>query len=167
MPLTVRSRQASHPVDAWLLRRLAKWSLVETEPGCPVDPDAHALGVFLVDEAKMARVNWEHFRHKGPTDVITFDFSGQAGAAPRPGPLLGDIYICPVVAEAFAEEHGNTWSEEVARYLIHGVLHLRGYDDRNVSHRKRMKREEDRLMRVVAACFPLSRLIKGGKVVGR
>ncbi|MDP7050139.1 MAG: rRNA maturation RNase YbeY [Verrucomicrobiota bacterium] len=167
MSLTVRSRQASHPVDAWLLRRLAKWALAETEPGRPVDPDAHALGVFLLDEVEMARANWEHLRHEGPTDVITLDFGSQAGGAPRSGPLLGDIFICPVVAEAFAREHGATWPEEVVRYLIHGVLHLRGYDDRDAICRKRMKREEERLARAAVECFPLSRLAKRGRVVGR
>jgi len=167
MSLTVRSRQSSHPVDAWRLRRLAKWVLAESDPGKAVDLDEHALGVFLVDEAEMARANWEHLRHEGPTDVITLDFGGQAGDAPRPGPLLGEIFICPVVAEAFAREHGTTWSEEVARYLIHGILHLRGYDDRNATRRKRMKREEERLVGAAAACFPLSSLAKRGRVVGR
>ena len=167
MSLTVRSRQASHPVDVWRLRRLAKWTLAETDPGQAVDLDAHALGVFLVGEAEMALANWEHLRHEGATDVITLDFGGQAGGAPRPGPLLGEIFICPVIAEAFAREHGTTWSEEVARYLIHGILHLRGYDDRNATRRKRMMREEDRLMRAAAACFPLSRLAKRGTVLGR
>ena len=166
MPLTVRSRQTSHPVDAWRLRRLVKWALAGTEPGRPVEPEAHELGVFLVAEAEMVRINREHLRHEGPTDVITLDYGGQAGVAPRPGPLLGDIFICPVVAEAFAREHGTNWSEELARYLIHGVLHLRGYDDRDATRRKRMKREEERLARAAAACFPLSRLVKGGRVVG-
>ena len=167
MSLTVRSRQSSHQVDAWRLRCLAKWALAESDPGKAVDLDAHALDVFLVDEAEMARANWEHLRHEGATDVITLDFGGQAGGAPRPGPLLGEIFICPVVAEAFAREHGTTWSEEVARYLIHGILHLRGYDDRNATRRKRMKREEERLVRAAAACFPLSRLAKGSRVLGR
>ena len=167
MSLTVRSRQSSHPVDVWRLRRLVKWALAESDSGKAVDLNAHALGVFLVDEAEMARTNWEHLGHEGPTDVITLDFGGQTGDAPRPGPLLGEIFICPVVAEAFAREHGTTWSEEVARYLIHGILHLRGYDDRNAIPRKRMKREEERLVRAAAACFPLSRLAKGSRVVGR
>ena len=167
MSLTVRSRQSSHPVDVWRLRRLVKWALAESDSGKAVDLNAHALGVFLVDEAEMARTNWEHLRHEGATDVITLDFGGQAGGAPRPGPLLGEIFICPVIAEAFAREHGTTWSEEVARYLIHGILHLRGYDDRNAIPRKRMKWEEERLVRAAAACFPLSRLAKGSRVVGR
>ena len=167
MSLTVRSRQASHPVDAWRLRRLAKWALAETDPGKAVDFDAHALGVFLVDEAEMARANWEHLRHEGATDAITLDYGDQAGTTPKSGPLLGEIFICPVVAEAFAREHGTTWPEEVARYLIHGILHLRGYDDRDATRRKRMKREENRLMREASECFPLSRLAKRGRVVGR
>ena len=149
------------------MRPLAKWALAESDPGKAVDLDAHALGVFLVDEAEMARANWEHLRHEGPTDVITLDFGGQAGGAPRPGPLLGEIFICPVVAEVFAREHGTTWSEEVARYLIHGILHLRGYDDRNAIPRKRMKWEEERLVRAASSCFPLSRLAKGSRGVGR
>ena len=149
------------------MRRLVKWALAESDPGKAVDLNAHALGVFLVDEAEMARTNWEHLGHEGPTDVITLDFGGQAGGAPRPGPLLGEIFICPVIAEAFAREHGTTWSEEVARYLIHGILHLRGYDDRNATRRKRMKREEERLVRAAAVCFPLSRLAKRGTVLGR
>ena len=154
-------------MDAWLLRRLAKWVLTATEPGRSVDLDAHALRVFLVGEAEITRANWEHLRHKGPTDVITLDFGSQIGGVPRPGPLLGDIFICPVVAEAFSPEHGTTWPEEVARYLIHGILHLRGYDDRDATCRKRMKRVEERLVRAAAASFPLSRLAKVGRVFGR
>ena len=57
MPLTVRSHQKSHPADAWLLRRLAKWTLAETGPGQAVEPGAHELGVYLVDPVEMAGAN--------------------------------------------------------------------------------------------------------------
>ena len=95
MPLTVRSRQKSHPADAWLLRRLVKWTLAETGPDQAVDSGAHELGVYLVDPDEMARVNWDYLQHEGPTDVITFDY-GESGDTPKPGPILGDIFICPV-----------------------------------------------------------------------
>ena len=167
MPLTVRSYQASHQVDAWRLRSLAKWVLAKTEPGCVADPDAHVLGIFIIDPVKMARINWEHLRHKGPTDVITLDYGVQSGGVPRSGPLLGDIFLCPVVAIDFALAHGTSWPEEVARYLIHGVLHLRGYNDSTPKPCRTMKREEDRLVREVSACFPLSCLAKEGRVLGR
>ena len=159
MSLTVRSRQKTHPVDAWLLRRLAKWVLEITEPDTAKRPSGHELGVFLVGPEEMALINYSSLLHEGPTDVITFDYCEQ-GDAPKPGPILGDLFICTTVAEEFAGEFGTTWPEEVARYLIHGVLHLRGYDDRDAATRKAMKREENRLMEEAKNRFPLSRLAK-------
>ncbi len=160
MSLTVRSRQKTHPVDAWIIRRLAKWALSVTEPGTDPKLGGHELGVFLVGPEEMARINFSSLQHGGPTDVITFDYC-EPGDAPKPGPILGDLFICPVVAEEYAREFGTTWPEEVARYLIHGVLHLRGYDDLNAVNRKIMKREENRLMKEAESRFPLSRLAKG------
>ena len=160
MSLTVRSRQKTHPVDAWLLRRLAKWVLEITEPGTAPKSRDHELGVFLVGPAEMAIINYSSLQHKGPTDVITFDYC-EPGEAPKPGPILGDLFICPVVAEEYALEFDTTWPKEVVRYLIHGILHLRGYDDLNAVNRKIMKREENRLMEEAETRFPLSRLAKG------
>ena len=169
MPLTVRSRQKSHPVDAWLLRRLAKWTLAETGPGQPGESGelgVHELGVYLVDPVEMARANWDYLQHDGPTDVITFDY-GEPGDAPKPGPILGDIFICPVVAEEFARKYKTSWAEEVARYLIHGILHLRGYDDSAPGLRRTMKREENQLMTAATERFHLSQLARGTTMVGR
>ena len=166
MPLTVRNRQKCHPVDAWLLRRLVKWALAETEPSQSAGPGSYELGVYLVGAAEMVRANWEYLRHEGSTDVITLDY-GEADAAPKSGPIVGDIFICPVVAEEFARKLGTSWAEEVARYLIHGILHLRGYDDSAPGLQRTMKREENRLMQAAAKRFPLSRLARGTKVVRR
>jgi len=166
MPLTIRSRQKSHPADTWALRRLAKWTLAETEPGQAVEPASHELGVYLVDPVEMAGANWDYLQHDGPTDVITFDY-GELGDAPKPGPILGDIFICPVVAEEFARKYKTSWAEEVARYLIHGILHLRGYDDSTPGLRRTMKREENRLMKAATERFHLSQLARGTTMVGR
>ena len=166
MPLTIRSRQKAHPADAWLLRRLAKWALAETELAQAVEPGTHELGVYLVGPAEMAKVNWECLQHEGPTDVITLDY-GEPGGAPKPGPVLGDVFICPAVAEEFAKKFKTSWAEEVARYLIHGILHLRGYGDSAPGPRRTMKREENRLMQAAVERFPLSRLARGTRVVGR
>lgn len=160
MSLTVRSRQKTHLVDAWQLRRLAKWALEASEPPADSGPSGHELGVFLVGPAEMAKINYSSLQHEGPTDVITFDYC-EPGKAPKPGPILGDLFICPVVAEEYAREYGTIWPEEVARYLIHGVLHLRGYDDGDATSRKVLKREENRLMKEAEKCFSLSRLAKG------
>jgi|ETNmetMinimDraft_30_1059905.scaffolds.fasta_scaffold64703_2 probable rRNA maturation factor len=129
-------------------------------------PGSYELGVYLVGAAEMVRANWEYLRHEGSTDVITLDY-GEADAAPKSGPIVGDIFICPVVAEEFARKLGTSWAEEVARYLIHGILHLRGYDDSAPGLQRTMKREENRLMQAAAKRFPLSRLARGTKVVRR
>ncbi|MDP6913863.1 MAG: rRNA maturation RNase YbeY, partial [Verrucomicrobiota bacterium] len=100
------------------------------------------------------------------TDVITFDY-GELGDVPKPGPILGDIFICPVVAEEFARKYKTSWAEEVARYLIHGILHLRGYDDSTPGLRRTMKREENRLMKAATERFHLSQLARGTTMVGR
>ncbi len=122
--------------------------------------------MYRFDPVEMARPNCSYLQDDGPTDVISFDYD-ESGDAPKPGPILGAIFICPVVAAEFAHKYKTSWPEEVARYLIHGILHLRGYDDSAPGLRRTMKREENRLMTAAAGRFPLSRLARGTRVVGR
>ena len=130
MSLTVRSRQKTHLVDAWLLRRLAKWVLEITEPDTPQAASGHELGVFLVGPEEMAIINYSSLQHKGPTDVITFDYC-EPGDEPKPGPILGDLFICPSCG-GICRGIRHHLAEGSSAVLIHGVLHLRGYDDRDM-----------------------------------
>ena len=86
---------------------------------------------------------------------------------PRLGPILGDIFICPAVAEEFAQKFKTSWENELARYLIHGILHLRGYDDSRPELRRIMKRKENHLIKLASKRFPLSQLARATKTVGR
>jgi rRNA maturation RNase YbeY len=72
----------------------------------------------------------------------------------------GELYISIDAAVAQARAFRTTWESELARYLIHGLLHLAGYDDHHPSARRRMKRAEDQLLRAVARRFPLCSLSK-------
>jgi rRNA maturation RNase YbeY len=89
----------------------------------------------------MARVNWRFLQHEGSTDVITFDYGSTAER------LHGECFICVADAVTQAEAFGTTWSDEVVRYVIHAILHLRGYDDLKPDVRRIMKREENRWVR--------------------
>ena len=81
------------------------------------------VSITFVDEAAMARLNWRHLRHRGPTDVITF------ALAPVPGaPVTGDVYICPAVAREHAAAHGVGVREETARLVVHAILHVLGHE---------------------------------------
>ena len=85
---------------------------------------AHAmLSIAFVTPRAMAALNREHLGHRGPTDVITFAL-GRAG---RDGAVVGDIYICPDVARENARRHGVPVREEIARLVVHGVLHALGH----------------------------------------
>ena len=108
----------------------------------------------------MTRINQTFLNHAGSTDVITFDYS-----VPAPTPCLaGEIFICVDDAVRQAREFGTTWPAEVVRYLVHGLLHLEGYDDLITARRRAMKREEHRVLEDLAERFPLRGLARPPKV---
>ncbi|MFZ5595272.1 MAG: rRNA maturation RNase YbeY [Pseudomonadota bacterium] len=83
------------------------------------------LTVRIVDEVEGAALN-EAYRHKtGPTNVLSFAVEDTAFL---PVPLLGDIVICAPVVEREAREQGKHAEAHWAHMVIHGVLHLLGYD---------------------------------------
>jgi len=152
--LCLRNRQRDRRINTELLRRIVQ-SLLEEELGLA----SYELAVHLVAASKMAEVNEHFLQHSGSTDVITFDYrDGYAGAVTEQVELAGEIYISLADAVHQAKEFSKKWQEEVVRYAIHGVLHLRGYDDLTPAKRRVMKREENRLMRRMARRFPVARI---------
>ena len=62
---------------------------------------------------------------------------------------MGEVFICPEIALEYAEAHRLDPYEEATRYLVHGILHLLGYDDREGPDRRRMKKEEARCLKLL------------------
>jgi rRNA maturation RNase YbeY len=85
---------------------------------------AARLSITFVSSRRIAALNWRHLAHRGSTDVISF---GLAPGAPG-GPIGGDIYIAPDVARRNATAHGVSIREELTRLVVHGVLHVLGFD---------------------------------------
>ncbi len=81
------------------------------------------LSITCITSRAMARLNREHLGHRGATDVITFAL-GDDGS----GVLVADIYICPDVAREQAAHFRVGVREEMARLVVHGVLHACGWD---------------------------------------
>jgi probable rRNA maturation factor len=150
----VFNRQRARAVDTRLLRRMVR-SLLEETMGL----EDFDLAVHLVGNRAMADLNRLHLGHEGPTDVITLDY-GANGAMRRADAPAGEIFVCTEVAAEQAHCFGATWPEELARYIIHGVLHLRGHDDRRPKQHRVMKREEARLLRELGGRFRLSKLAR-------
>ena len=145
--LHLRNRQRAYPLNLRLLRRIAQTVLTEL-----FGSTSGELGIHLLGPQSMAKLNWDFLQHEGPTDVITFNHSQNDGA------LYGEIFICPKVAVEQARRYQVAWQKELTRYLVHGLLHLKGYDDKTSKVRRIMKKHENRLVRRMADRFPLNEL---------
>jgi probable rRNA maturation factor len=103
-----------------------------------------SLTVLLVDEAASARLHGLHFGDASATDVMSFP---DGTPAPRQGGVhLGDLAVCVAVARREAVGHGMGLSEELTLYILHGLLHLVGYDDRSARDLARMWAAQRRLL---------------------
>ena len=150
--LSLRNRQCTRRVDLRLLRKITIACLKEI-----FDEPQFELGIHLVAAEEMATVNQNFLQHSGSTDVITFDYSASETV------LYGEIFISIDDAVSQAKEFGTTWQSELVRYIVHGILHLRGFDDLNAIVRKKMKREENRVLHELASRFPLNKLQRPAK----
>jgi probable rRNA maturation factor len=95
-----------------------------------VHPQAE-LCIKLVDEQTIAQLNEQWMEKSGPTDVLAFPMDelrpGKVNEEPEEG-MLGDLVVCPAVAERQAAEAGHEPSDEIDLLAVHGILHLLGYD---------------------------------------
>lgn len=110
-------------------------------------PDAE-IGFVFLPPLLMAKYNQKFLNRRGPTDVISFPVGHfpKGNGAPFP---LGDILICLRVVQRYAKKHHISREEELTRVIIHGVLHLLGYDH-DIEKRKRvMKKKEEQLLKLL------------------
>jgi len=95
--------------------------------------DEALVSIAFVTPRAIARLNRTHLGHRGPTDVISFAFApAQARtrarrSAPVSSAVVGDVYIAPAVARQNARRWGVGVRRELARLVVHGVLHVIGY----------------------------------------
>ncbi len=160
--LLVRNLHPRHRLNSRRLRALARAALAELTPPGPVNRPApeYELGIHLVSDRRIAALNRRYLRHEGPTDVITFDYGPPPSSASELPALRGDIVISLDTARRQARTYRTSWPAETVRYLVHGLLHLRGHDDTRPAARRRMKRAEDRLLRRLVGRFDFAQLAR-------
>ncbi|GAA1960560.1 rRNA maturation RNase YbeY [Microbacterium aquimaris] len=113
-------------VDETVLLRLMEHDLAELR----VSPDAD-LAILLVDEGAMEALHVQWMDEPGPTDVLSFpmdELRPGTEDAPTPAGLLGDIVLCPQVAETQAAAARHSTMDEIVMLTTHGLLHLLGFD---------------------------------------
>lgn len=129
-------------LEAWPDLAAAREPMVDAaRAAITTDPRLAAgeLSITFVADAEMTRLNAEWFDREGTTDVIAFSLGTTDS-------LLGDIYIAPATAGRNAARFGVEPTEEMLRLVIHGTLHVLGYDhpegaDRDVSEMFRLQEE--------------------------
>ncbi len=111
------------------------------------------LSIAIVSEETIRRLNCDYAGEDAATDVLSFS---QREGEPFPSSFegvlpLGEVVIAYPVAQRQATEQGHTAEREVAHLLIHGVLHLLGYDHLEPEEERRMRAKEEALLRAVAS----------------
>jgi probable rRNA maturation factor len=152
--------QSEVPIDLGRWQELARSVL--SEEGIRGGTE---LSLFFVNIDEMAELNREHMGSPGPTDVLAFPIdggevvdvvSGPTGASRGPDRsppdrgdmplLLGDVVICPAVARDQAPEHAGTLDDEIALLVVHGTLHVLGWDHDTEEATSIMRRRERDLL---------------------
>jgi probable rRNA maturation factor len=131
-------------VDVVALTRLCRFAMRRMR----LHP-ATELTLRLVDPATIAVLNKQWMDKEGPTDVLSFPMDeltpGRDGEEAPEG-YLGDIALCPQVAEQQAPAAGHTTQDEVNLLTVHGILHLLGYDHAEPAEHKEMFGVQGRLL---------------------
>jgi len=107
------------------------------------------LSILLVDEETMAAYHVQYMDEEGPTDVLSFpmdELRPPSDDEDPPEGLLGDVVLCPAVTARQAAENNRTPDEEAEYLLVHGILHLLGYDHAEPEEKAEMFGLHDRLM---------------------
>lgn len=95
------------------------------------------ISIAVVDDQKMHDLNLQYLQHDYATDVLSFPLSDD-----EDGPLEGEVIVSIDTAEREAAEYGWKTDDELLLYVVHGVLHLVGYDDQDLTERKEMRDAE-------------------------
>jgi probable rRNA maturation factor len=127
--ITVRNLQRKVPVDVvdleMFARKAAELCLRLPRRKKTDLAQLREISVLIVSDRKIASLHRQFMNESGPTDVITFQH--------------GEIFVGSESARRNARRFGNAFERELRLYVVHGLLHLHGFDDRNAASARRMR----------------------------
>ena len=129
--VAIHSNQEVVPIDRGRLREIVRGVLAGQNVA------DYEISLAFVDNPTIHTLNKRYLNHDEPTDVLSFPLSD-----PSAKKLAGELVIGVEVAKERAEELGHTVDAELALYVIHGLLHLCGYDDKSPKAEREMRERE-------------------------
>jgi probable rRNA maturation factor len=144
MKILIRNRQRHRPLDKAKVEKAAFSILSLLDQSRYPDTE---LSILFVSDRIMKQLNRQYRGINRTTDVLSFEARLPSGKRPGQNNILGDIVISVPRAEAQAREYGAAFYDELYRLLIHGTLHLLGYDHEQSSSRAAtMRKKEEELL---------------------
>ena len=135
--ITARSLQRKIPVNVAELEKFARDALkrcLRLQKRKQTDlRKLNAISVWLISDWRISRLHLQFFGESSATDVITFHH--------------GDIFVSVETARRNACKFGNSLMSEIKLYIVHGLLHLHGFDDRQPADLRRMKNTQEKILR--------------------
>lgn len=123
----------------------------------PVDKKEKELGLVFLNENDAKKLNWNYRCKDYPTDILSFDSEDPSA--------LGELVLCPQVITRQAKEHGISLEEEFGYTILHGVLHLLGYDhEKNEESETLMMEIQDEVFDIIRKPAKVSKAIKATKI---
>lgn len=105
---------------------------------------ADFVSIAFISDTKTKALHEQYFQDSSSTDCMTFPIDSPKTCGPK---YLGEILICPETALRIAQSNEDLFFQELTLYIVHGLLHLLGYEDEHPSKKRIMKRKERFLMK--------------------
>jgi len=138
LEVQIYNKQNHLPIDSSWIKGIVQTVLEREGVACD------EVIIHFVSKKKIADLHLQFFNDPSPTDCISFPMDQPHGSIPIS--LLGEIFVCPQIAHEYVKKNGGELRDEVALYIIHGLLHLLGYDDLTAKCRKIMRSKEKELL---------------------
>ena len=149
--INIENRNRKRKIDLSKVKAVAKVALKELRK------DTAELNITFFSSQKIRVLNRVYLGRDKATDVIAFPAGGKGTcigfAGTKKDKFLGDIAISSDRASRNACSYGMTFMEELALYVIHGILHLSGHDDIRAKDRDKMRKKEDELIQKARKCL--------------
>ena len=127
-------------VDEALLNKVADYAMMSE------DVNNGVVNIIIVDNKKIREINKKYRGIDRETDVISFALEDDDTFIELPIRVLGDIYISIDKVKVQASEYGHSEKREICFLVVHGILHLLGYDHMNASDEKVMFSKQDKIL---------------------
>lgn len=137
MEISVLNEQNDLIIDEEQVRRLVK-TVIAAE-----NKTYDEAAIHFVSQKEICALHEEFFQDPSPTDCISFPIDSDNDAGYR---MMGDVFVCPKTAIDYSRIHGVDPVWETTLYIVHGLLHLMGYEDHTEEEIKKMRDAEERNM---------------------